>query len=103
MTPLKPVGAWIGSTFLALLLSGSSRNAASPRQFPDSHASAEMKRLYADGARLYALADYSRAHDAFLLAADFAHQGGDESRAAFDWNNAGSCSVQTMQFGRALQ
>jgi len=62
-----------------------------------------MKRLYAEGARLFASAEYARARQAFLQAADFAHQAGDESKSAFDWNNAGSCSIRTMQFGAALE
>jgi CHAT domain-containing protein/tetratricopeptide (TPR) repeat protein len=102
LLPLKTACAWIGSTLLALLLSGSSRKAAIPTILPDSHAAAEMKRLYTEGARLYASGEYSRARQAFLQAADFAHQAGDESKAAFDWNNAGSCSIRTMQFGAAL-
>ncbi len=61
-----------------------------------------MKRLYAEGASLYAAGQYSQAHLAFLQAADYAHQAGDESKVAFDWNNAGSCSIRTMQFGQAL-
>jgi CHAT domain-containing protein len=100
---LKPVCALIGSTLIALLLSGSSRQSATAPQSPDSYASAEMKRLYAEGARWFASADYPRAHEAFLQAAVFAHQAGDESKAAFDWTNAGSCSILTMQLGRALR
>ena len=103
MFPLKTACAWIGSTLLALLLSGSSRNAASPTSPPDSHAASEMKRLYTEGVRLYTSAEYSRARQAFLLAANFAEQAGDQSKAAFDWTNAGSCSVQTMQFAMAHQ
>jgi CHAT domain-containing protein/tetratricopeptide (TPR) repeat protein len=102
LLPLKTACAWIGSTLLALLLCGSSRTAASPTFLPDSHAASEMKRLYTEGARLYASAEYSHARQAFLQAADFAHQAGDESKAAFDWNNAGHCSILTMQFGAAL-
>ena len=62
-----------------------------------------MQRLFTQGQRLYASADYVAAHRAFLEAAAFAHQAGDESKAAFDWSNAGACSVQTMQFGPALK
>jgi CHAT domain-containing protein len=61
-----------------------------------------MKRLYTEGARLYASAEYARAREAFLQAADFAQQAGDQTKAAFDWNNAGYCSIQTMQFSAAL-
>lgn len=103
MLPLKPACALIGSTLFALLLSGSSRNAASPTPSTNSHAAAEMKRLYEEGIRQYASADYSGARQAFLQAADFAHQAGDESKAAFDWNNAGNTSILTMQFGAALE
>jgi len=103
LLPLKPTCALIGSTLFALLLSGSSRNAASPTLPNNSRAAAEMKRLYEEGVRQYASAEYSGAREAFLQAADFAHQAGDESKAAFDWNNAGNTSIRTMQFGAALE
>lgn len=90
---LVTVGAIIGSTLFALLLTGSSRTVAS---------SPQTALLNAQGVSLYSAARFQQARDLFHCAAALAQSLGDERSAAMNWNDAGACSVATMQFRQAL-
>jgi len=90
---LVTAGAIIGSTLFALLLTGSSRTVAS---------SPQTALLNAQGVSLYSAASFQQARDLFHSAAALAQSLGDERSAAMNWNDAGACSVATMQFRQAL-
>ena len=61
-----------------------------------------MARLNSQGKHLFAQASYQEAREVFLAAAIVASRNGDPGRAAMNWNNAGGCSVATMQFRAAM-
>lgn len=93
MPNLVTTGAIIGSTLFALLLTGSFRTVAS---------SPQTALLNDRGRKLFAAARFQEARHSFRSAARLAHSLGDERAAAMNWNNAGGCSVITMQFRQAL-
>ena len=102
--PAKPltVSAIIGATLIALLLQGSTRNAANSPALA-VRGSDPIARLNAEGKRLFAQARYFDARESFQAAAVLARDAGDAHRASMNWNNAGACSVATMQFGVAMK
>jgi len=92
----------IGLTLVALMLAGSSRNAANFTDTRDFGKTGEVKHLNAEAVRLFNSAEYSKARREFVSAATLAEASGDEYGTAMNWNNAGSCSIHTMQFGEAF-
>ncbi|MDQ1472941.1 MAG: hypothetical protein QOJ99_4421, partial [Bryobacterales bacterium] len=94
--------AIIGSSLIALLLTGSSRTAAdSPIDFLRFEES-EAKVLSSEAAQLYRNGHYAEARRAFRTIALRAQGQSIPRRAALDWNNAGVCSLVISQF-RAAQ
>ncbi len=101
--PANPltVSAIIGSTLMALLLTGSPRIAATSA----NSAPAIPKELIAlkNEAMVSFLAGrYGDARTVFLRAAGRAEQTGVPGEAARDWNSAGACSILTAQFRTAF-
>jgi CHAT domain-containing protein/tetratricopeptide (TPR) repeat protein len=96
------IGAITGSTLLALLLTGSPRTPGSSSNPKEIIASPSVALLNAEGRKLFAAAGFQEARDSFRAAASLAHSLGDERSAAMNWNNAGACSLATMQFRLAL-
>jgi CHAT domain-containing protein len=93
----------IASTFIALLLTGSSRASASHSDpVAALHGILEVQILNLRGRALFASADYTQARRWFLDAADKAQRFGDTRSAAMNWTNAGSCSIQARQYRAAL-
>lgn len=93
MPNLVTAGAIIGSTLLALLMTGSSGTVTS---------SPQTENLNSRAVKLYSVASFQPARDLFHSAAALAQSLGDQRSAAMNWNNAGACSVATMQFRQAL-
>ena len=96
------VSAIIGSTLIALLLSGSSRNPASSPTQAGTLFSAEVARFNKQGQSLFAEGHYRDARAAFMLAASRAQLAGMARETAVNWNNAGASSVAALQYKVAL-
>ena len=101
--PVKTVtvGVIIGSTLMALLLTGSSRNAASPSQ-QKSPGSPELVRLKTRGVTLYNEGRYLEAREMFRAAAALAEKEKNYKVAVGNRINGGICSELLLQFREAL-
>jgi len=85
------------------MLAGSSRNPAKFTDTRDLRQIEEVKHLNAEAVRLFNAGEYSKARRQFVSVATLAQASGDEYDTAMNWNNAGSCSIRTMQFGEAFR
>ena len=94
------VTAIIGSTLIAILLTGLTRHAASSVSKAESP---EIGIRNKEGKRLFAAARYIEARDAFRSAAELADRTGCPRAAAMNLNNAGLCSLVSLQFQTALR
>lgn len=95
------VAAIIGSTLIALLLTGSSRNAASFPIHLLSFEESEVKVLASGAMALLAGGRYQEAGTAFRMVAVHAQRAGLARAAAMNWNNAGASALYAMQFRTA--
>jgi CHAT domain-containing protein len=95
------VAAIIGSTLIALLLTGSSRNTANSHFRFLTFEESEVKVLASDAMALFARGRYLEARAIFRIVAAHAQLAGLTRAAAMNWNNAGGCSLYTLQFKTA--
>jgi CHAT domain-containing protein/tetratricopeptide (TPR) repeat protein len=95
------LSAIIGSTLMALLLTGSPRIAATSANSALGIPK-ELTALKKEAMVSYLAGRYGDARTAFLRAAERAEQTGVPGEAARDWNSAGACSIITSQFRTAF-
>jgi tetratricopeptide (TPR) repeat protein len=99
----QTVGAIIGSTLIALLLTGSPRIAASNRLIYAKQLCPEILATKDRAKKYFAAGQYEDARRTYVEAAKLARQLDVQGEAARNWNSAGACAIVTGQFRVALE
>ncbi len=102
--PFRPVtvSAIIGSTLIALLLTGSVRIAATSPN-PNPPLPAQLQQLKKRALEFFNAGRYSDAHDVFVDLAQREEKLGFAGEAARNWNSGGGCLLYMTRFREALE